>query len=161
MKNILHIKLRTILGLACLIICILPTTRNISKSEAAEEFPASYPFISDWTSLPLSDMALINSYLAHIQDAAHTYYTERGEEVPTVSWYYVTLKELKAVTQASNPTVHITFTLMPYTGAHDPVGVDEVTFAASYTGQISLLEYRRTEDPSVGIAPGELHHQAG
>lgn len=146
MKRILHIKLRTILGIACLVICILPTTRNIGKTEAAEETPPEYPLISDWTALPLSDVALLNSYLAHIQEAAQDYYAERGEEIPTVSWYYVTLKELKADTRATNPTVHITFTLMPYVGAHDPVGIDEVTFAASYTGQITLLEYRRTED---------------
>lgn len=146
MKQILHIKLRTILGIACLVICILPTTQNIGKSEAAEAGPVSYPFTSDWTSLPLSDVALINSYLSHIRDAAHAYYTEREEEIPTVSWYYVTLKEMDADTHSTNPTVHITFTLMPYVGAHNPVGVDEVTFAASYTGQITLLEYRRTGD---------------
>lgn len=145
MKQLLHIKLRTILGIVCLVICILPTTQNIGKSEAAEESPIASPLISDWTSLPLSDVALINSYLPHIRDAAQTYYTEREEEVPTISWYYVTLKEMKADTQALNPTVHITFTLMPYVGAHNPVGVDEVTFAASYTGQITLVEYRRTE----------------
>lgn len=145
MKHIAHIKLRTILGIACLVICILPTTGNISKSEAAEESSVPYPFTSDWTSLPLSEVALINSYLPHIRDAAQTYYTEKGKEIPTVSWYYVALKELTADTQASNPTVHITFTLMPYVDAHNPVGVDEVTFTASYTGQISLAEYRRME----------------
>ncbi|MDE6673417.1 MAG: DUF3888 domain-containing protein [Acetatifactor sp.] len=145
MKQLLHIKLRTILGITCLIICILPTTQNIGKSEAAESVSVAYPFISDWTSLPLSDVALINSYLPHIRDASQAYYAERQEEIPTVSWYYVTLKEMKADPQALNPTVHITFTLMPYVGAHDPVGVDEVTFAASYTGQITLVEYRRTD----------------
>ena len=146
MKRILHIKLRTILGIACLVICILPSTKNISRSEAAEENAAAYPFTSDWNSLPLSDVALVNSYLSHIQDAAHTYYAEKGEEIPTVSWYYVTLKELRADDQAANPTVHITFTLMPYVGAHDPVGVDEVTFTASYTGQVTLVEYKRVGD---------------
>lgn len=150
MAKILHIKLRTILGIACLVICILPTTRNIGKSEAAEDSMAAYPFTADWEALPLPEVALVNSYLSHIRDAAQAYYSERGEEIPTVSWYYVTLKELKADTQASNPTVHITFTLMPYTGAHNPVGVDEVTFAASYTGQISLLEYRRVEESLSG-----------
>lgn len=146
MKHIVHIKLRTVLGIACLMICILPTTKNIGKTEAAEETPPAYPFTSDWTALPLSDVALVNSYLAHIEEAATDYYARRGGEIPTVSWYYVTLKELNADTQAENPTVHISFTLMPYVGAHDPVGIDEVTFAASYTGQISLLEYRRAED---------------
>ena len=41
MKRIVHIKLRTILGIACLMICILPTTRNIGKTEAAEETPTA------------------------------------------------------------------------------------------------------------------------
>lgn len=143
MKQLLHIKLRTILGIACLVICILPTTQNIGKSEAAESGSVAYPFISDWTSLPLSDVALINSYLPHIRDASQAYYAEREEEIPTISWYYVTLKEMKADTQSLNPTVHISFTLMPYVGAHDPLGVDEVTFAASYTGQITLVDYKR------------------
>ena len=146
MKRILHINLRTILGIACLVICILPSTKNISRSEAAEDCSTAYPFALDWSSLPLSDVALVNSYLSHIQDAAHAYYAEKGEEIPMVSWYYVTLKELKADDQATNPTVHITFTLMPYVGAHNPVGVDEVTFAASYTGQITLVEYKRVGD---------------
>lgn len=146
MKQILHIKLRTILGIVCLVICILPTTQNIGKSEAAEESPVTYPFTLDWTSLSLSDVALVNSYLSHIQDASHAYYAEREEEIPTISWYYVSLKEMKADPHSTNPTVHITFTLMPYVGAHDPVGVDEVTFAASYTGQITLLEYKRMGD---------------
>ncbi|MDE7224885.1 MAG: DUF3888 domain-containing protein, partial [Acetatifactor sp.] len=134
-----------ILGIVCMVICILPTTQNIGKSEAAES-PGDYPFILEWTSLPLSDVALINSYLPHIRDASRNYYADKGEKIPTVSWYYVSLKELKADSQALNPTVHITFTLMPYVGAHDPVGVDEVTFAASYTGQITLVEYRRVEN---------------
>ncbi len=146
MKRIVHIKLRTILGIACLMICILPTTRNIGKTEAAEETPTAYPLTLKWSDLPLSEVALVNSYLSHIEEAAKNFYTERDEVVPTVSWYYVTLKELKADNQAENPTVHISFTLMPYVGAHDPVGIDEATFAASYTGQISLLEYRRAED---------------
>ena len=146
MNRILHINLRTILGIACLVICILPSTRNISRSEAAEDCSTAYPFTLNWNSLPLSDVALTNSYLSHIQEACHTYYAEKGEEIPTVSWYYVTLKELKADDQAANPTVHITFTLMPYVGAHNPVGVDEVTFAASYTGQVTLVEYKRVGD---------------
>ena len=160
MKQILHIKLRTILGILCLVICILPTTKNISRSEAAENTPTDYPVTLDWSSLPLSDVALVNSYLSHIEEASRNFYTDRGDQIPTVSWYYVTLKELKADTQDLNPTVHITFTLMPYVGAHDPVGVDEVTFAASYTGQITLVEYRRMED-SVCIPTSELHDQAG
>lgn len=144
MEQILHIKLRTILGIVCLVICILPSTKNISRSEAAEDSSTAHSFTADWSSLPLSDVALVNSYLTHIQNACHAYYAEKGEKLPTVSWYYVTLKELKADAEASNPTVHITFTLMPYVDAHDPVGVDEVTFAASYTGQVTLVEYRRT-----------------
>lgn len=160
MKQILHIKLRTILGILCLVICILPSTRNLSRSEAAEAPPAAYPFTPDWSSLPLSDVALVNSYLFHIEEASRNYYADIGEKIPTISWYYVSLKELKADTQALNPTVHITFTLMPYVGAHDPVGVDEVTFAASYTGQITLVEYRRVE-LSVCIPSGKLHDQAG
>ena len=149
MKQILHIKLRTILGIVCLVICILPTTQNIGRSEAAEEHSAASLFTADWTSLPLSDVALVNSYLSHIEEASRNYYAEKGEKIPTVSWYYVTLKELKADTQALNPTVHITFTLMPYVNAHDPMGVDEVTFAASYTGQVTLVEYKRLEDAAV------------
>lgn len=146
MKQLLHIRLRTILGIACLVICILPTTQNIGKSEAAESGSVTYPFISDWTSLSLSDVALITSYLPHIRDASQAYYAERQEEIPTVSWYYVTLKEMKADPHSTNPTIHITFTLMPYVGAHDSVGVDEVTFAASYTGQITLVDYKRMGD---------------
>lgn len=148
MKRLIHIKLRTIVGIACLVICVLPTTGNIRQSEAAEGSPIPYPFTADWTSLPLPEVALVNSYLPHIRDAAQTYYTEKGEEIPTVSWYYVTLKELDADDQAVDPTVHITFTLMPYVGAHDPVGVDEATFTVSYTGQVRLAEYQR-----VGRAP--------
>lgn len=143
MNQILHIKLRTILGIACLVICVLPSTGNIGKSVAAQNYSVPSPYTSDWNSLPLSDVALVNSYLTHIQDACRAYYAERNEEIPIVSWYYVSLKELKAAAQSANPTVHITFTLMPYVGAHNPVGIDEVTFAASCTGQITLVEYRR------------------
>lgn len=156
MKQILHIRLKTMLGIACLVICILPTTQNIGKSEAAETGPATYPLTLDWASLPLSDVALVNSYLSHIQAAADAYYAERNEEVPTVSWYYVTLKEMAADTHSTNPTVHITFTLMPYVGAHDPVGVDEVTFAASYTGQVTLLEYKRVGDGTAYSSVSEI-----
>ncbi|MCI9073720.1 MAG: DUF3888 domain-containing protein [Lachnospiraceae bacterium] len=149
MNRILHIKLRTILGIACLVICVLPTTKNIGKSQAAEDNALAFPYTSDWTSLPLSDVALVNSYLSHIQEACRAYYTRQGDEAPTVSWYYVALKELQADPQALNPTIHITFTLMPYVDAHTPVGVDEVTFAASHTGQITLMEYKRVEAAAV------------
>lgn len=145
MKQILHIKLRTMLGIACLMICVLPSTGNIGKPEA-KEYPVTDSLTSDWNSMPLSDVALISSYLSHIREACRDYYIQRDEEIPTVSWYYVTLKELKAASLSANPTVHITFTLMPYVGAHNPVGIDEVTFAASHTGQITLVEYRRAED---------------
>ena len=145
MKQILHIRLRTMLGIACLMICALPSTGNIGKT-GTKVCPMTASFTSDWNSLPLSDVALINSYLSHIQEACRDYYVQRDEEIPTVSWYYVSLKELKAASLSANPTVQITFSLMPYSGAHNPVGIDEVTFAASYTGQVSLVEYRRTED---------------
>lgn len=149
MSQLLHIKLRTILGIVCLVICILPSTKNISRSEAGNDCSTNVPFTADWSSLPLSDVTLINSYLSHIQDACRAYYAEKGEELPVVSWYYVSLKELKADTEALNPTVHITFTLMPYVGAHDPVGLDEVTFAASYTGQVTLVEYKPARNAAV------------
>lgn len=153
MKRILHIKLRTILGIACLVICILPTTQNVGKSTAAaaESDSVSVLHASDWNCLPLSEVALVNTYLSHIREASQAYYTQRGEEIPVISWYYVTLKEMTADSHAPNPTVELTFSLIPYTGAHDPVGVDEVTFSASYTGQITLLQYTRREDADTDI----------
>lgn len=147
MKRIVHIKLSTILGIVCLVICILPATQNIGKAEAAaaDGISAAVPFTSDWTSQPLAEAALVNTYLSHIQEASQAYYARNGEDIPVISWYYVTLKEMTADFQAANPDITLTFTLMPYVGTHNPVGVDEVTFEASHTGQITLLEYKRTE----------------
>ncbi len=146
MKRIVHIKLRTVLGILCLVICILPTTQNMGKATAAEGDSLSLPHTSDWTSLPLAEVALVNTYLPHIREASRAYYDAREEELPVISRYYVTLEAMTANSQAENPTVMLTFSLMPYTGAHDTVGVDEVTFEASHTGEITLLEYKRIRD---------------
>lgn len=148
MKRIVHIKLRTILGILCLVICILPSTQNMKKAEAAESIPSSVLYTADWTAVPLADVALINTYLPHITEAAQAYYSQRGEAVPVISWCYVSLKEMTADPQETNPEVTLTFTLTPYTGAHNIVGVDEVTFRASHTGQITLLNYQRIQDPA-------------
>ncbi len=107
MKRIVHIKTSTILGILCLVICILPSTQNMKKAEAAEMLPSSVPFTSEQTALPLADTALDNTYLPYICEAT------------------------------------LTFTLMPYPNAHNPRGIDEMTFHASYTGRITLLEYKR------------------
>lgn len=111
MKQILHIRLRTMLGIACLMICVLPSTGNIGKT-GTKVCPMTASFTSDWNSLPLSDVALINSYLSHIQEACRDYYVQRDEEIPTVSWYYVSLKELKAASLSATP--HRTDHVFPY-----------------------------------------------
>jgi len=39
MNQILHIKLRTVLGIACLVIFLLPSPGNFRKSVAAQDRP--------------------------------------------------------------------------------------------------------------------------
>ena len=101
------------------------------------------PFI-DWQEYPISDIALINTYLDDIQNATAAFYSDKYYQTPTVAWYFVTVKSVIAKDNDSlNPIILITFENTPYLGAHNTVGYDEITFQASYTGEVMLLEYKQ------------------
>lgn len=98
---------------------------------------------SPWQDRPLSDIALLNSYLTRIESASKEFYKEIYTVTPSIVWYQVSVKELTADKDELNPVVTITFEVAPFLGAHNIVGYDEVTFLSSYTGEIKLVEYKQ------------------
>lgn len=85
--------------------------------------------------------ALINTYLSAIRNATEGYYADYYTVTPTVSYYSVELKEIRSSGQM-NPSVYMTFLSMPYVGPHDTVGEDELIFLASYTGEVTLIDFQ-------------------
>ena len=77
---------------------------------------------------------LINTYLNAIQQATNVFYSQYYTINPTVTFYVVTVKEIKY--EKKSETSLITFISEPYIGPHDSIGRDEITFSASYTGDV-------------------------
>lgn len=94
----------------------------------------------------ITDFALINTYLDAIRDATVAFYADKFTIAPTVSSYSVTIQGIKPK-EITSPKSHIliTFKTKPYLGAHNTIGIDEITFQASYTGNTSLIEYKHIQ----------------
>lgn len=85
---------------------------------------------------------LINTYLNAIQQATNVFYSQYYTINPTVSFYVVTVKEIKYEKKSgTNINCLITFISEPYIGPHDSIGKDEITFSASYTGDVAIENF--------------------
>ncbi|WP_312648869.1 DUF3888 domain-containing protein [Aminipila sp.] len=86
---------------------------------------------------------LINTYLYDIQQATNVFYSQYYTINPTVSFYVVTVKEIKTekTSGTENISYLITFISEPYIGPHDTIGKDEITFSANYTGNVEVKEF--------------------
>jgi hypothetical protein len=97
----------------------------------------NYKTESDWEQL------LINTYLNDIQQATNVFYSQYYTINPTVAYYVVTVKEIKSERKhgTENSSYTITFISEPYIGPHDTIGRDEITFLASYTGDVEVEKF--------------------
>lgn len=86
---------------------------------------------------------LINTYLYDIQQATNVFYSQYYTINPTVSFYVVTVKEIKAEKPSGTENIAylITFISEPYICPHDTIGKDEITFSASYTGSVEIKKF--------------------
>lgn len=92
------------------------------------------------------DAALVNTFLDAIKDATVAFYADKYTIPPVVSYYSISLQSIKPK-DITSPASHIlmTFKTKPYLGAHNTIGIDEITFQASYTGETSLIEYKHIQ----------------
>lgn len=81
---------------------------------------------------------LVNTYLKRIQRVSDSFYQEYYTVVPTVTSGEVRVKEL----QSDSTKGQVTFTVEPFLGPHDTIGVDEITFSADYMGNIKVEEVK-------------------
>jgi uncharacterized lipoprotein YehR (DUF1307 family) len=86
------------------------------------------------------ETALINSYTNRIQLAVTAYYQDDRILAPS---YTIRLKSVTLDTKegTENTSAEITFIVQPYMGSHNQVGTDEVTYLASYNGDVKLINY--------------------
>lgn len=77
---------------------------------------------------------LINTYLKKITEASDNFYKEYYTISPSINYYSVSLKEVSGNDSIS----YVTFQTTPYLGAHNTIGIDEITFSADYTGIVTL-----------------------
>lgn len=91
---------------------------------------------------------LIYTYLKYIQNASDDFYKEYFTINPTVTYDYIWVKEIR-VDGSTNPTSYITFTCIPFVGAHLSVGIDEITFSTDYVGNIELKEFKNIKNYSL------------
>lgn len=80
------------------------------------------------------EQLLVNTYLLRIREASDEFYQEYYTTSPVVIYYSVFLKAVKSEKRLS----YVTFTSQPYLGAHNTVGIDEITFLADYHGNVTL-----------------------
>ncbi|HML37152.1 MAG TPA: DUF3888 domain-containing protein, partial [Bacillota bacterium] len=85
--------------------------------------------------------AIINTYLERIHAASTDFYAEYFTIEPRTDYYTVTVEKITS-DGPNNPTSLITFVCEPFVGPHDPIGRDEITFSADYTGAIELKEFK-------------------
>lgn len=129
-----------ILFLLCLVIFILTFSlyfQNNSLEDRKISAMNSYKTESDCEQL------LIITYLNDIQQATNVFYSQYYTINPTVAYYVVTVKEINSDRKpgTENSTYTITFISEPYIGPHDTIGRDEITFLASYTGDVDVEKF--------------------
>ncbi len=91
------------------------------------------------------NQALVNTYLSDIQAAVDLHYADYYTTAPVVAYYVIEVKDICS-DQKENSSIYIKFHVMPYIGAHNTVGEDEITFMASYTGDVKLENYNHIKD---------------
>jgi hypothetical protein len=91
------------------------------------------------------EAALINTYTKKIQLAVTAYYQDNNVMVPS---YMIRLKSVTAETKEGsiNTSAKIVFEAEPYVGPHNTVGKDELTFLASYNGDVTLIDYHHIDE---------------
>lgn len=87
------------------------------------------------------DKAFIYTYLKAIKNASDDFYSDYYYIAPTISYYSVFLKEVKALGNNTSQ-ISITFHTLPYLGPHDTIGEDEITFLTDYTGKVELKQFK-------------------
>lgn len=80
---------------------------------------------------------LVNTYLTKVEEVSNDFYNEYYTISPVVNYYSVYVKNITS----NNSTYYVTFTSEPYLGPHDSIGIDEITFAADYLGNIKLDKF--------------------
>jgi hypothetical protein len=91
------------------------------------------------------ETALINTYAKKIQLAITAYYQDDNVMAPS---YTIRLKSVTAETKegTQNTSAKIVFEAEPYVGPHNTVGIDELTFLASYNGDVTLIDYLHIDE---------------
>ncbi|WP_099469990.1 DUF3888 domain-containing protein [Konateibacter massiliensis] len=142
MLHLIHINKKNteILFLLCLAILSLTYYLFIKDNSIKAQMTTtmhSYETESEY------DKLLINTYLNAIQQATNVFYSQYYTINPTVAYYVVTVKEIKSESKpgTENTISMITFVSEPYIGPHDTIGRDEITFSASYTGDVEIEKF--------------------
>ena len=94
---------------------------------------------------PVSEKLLVSLFLDNIQEQCNLFYMPYYTIAPTVAYYFTTVKEIKE-TQTS---VFITFTVLPYIGPHDTIGMDEITFSVDHAGEITMEKFKHLKNDTL------------
>ena len=83
------------------------------------------------------EQALVRTYLPSMQGASDAFYKEYFKESPRIEDFNTSVKE---ITKQGGP-IEITFVASPFLGAHNSVGVDEITFTVGEWGDVNLEKF--------------------
>ncbi len=88
----------------------------------------------------LRDGLILTVFRDELQQAADSYYD--SQPGVTVASYF---GEVLSLSHASDG-YYIKFRVFPYIGAHNTIGIDEVTYFVSNSGNITIKEYLHMKD---------------
>lgn len=82
------------------------------------------------------------AFLKELQEASNSYYKDYYTINPTVEYFSSTIDKI----YREEGLTYVSFTILPFLGPHDTVGIDTVTFSVDTWGTVTMVQYTHTGD---------------
>lgn len=92
-----------------------------------------------------ADDALVRLFSDAIQEKSDLFYEPYYTAPPNVGFYSTTVKRI----EKKGSQIYVTFDTLPYIGAHNTIGKDEMTFSINNLGEIELVAFRHLKTNSL------------
>lgn len=81
-------------------------------------------------------------FLKELQEASNSYYKDYYTINPTVEYFSSTIDKI----YREQGLTYVNFTILPFLGPHETVGIDTVTLSVDTWGTVTMVKYTHTGD---------------
>lgn len=85
-----------------------------------------------------ADDALVRLFSNAIQEKSDLFYEPYYTAPPDIAFYSTTVKRI----EKKGSQIYVTFYTLPYVGAHNTIGDDEITFSINNLGEIAMMDFK-------------------